>query len=102
MGVVFKPAMGGGFAGFYPLRRWEEECAVAKLDLADRLTGDRRNVGAGDAEVGKLALRQAVQFAAGLAVTAPVVVAADDVVHGSHLGVKSIETLPGGLSVSMC
>ena len=86
MGVVFKPAMGGGFAGFYPLRRWEEECAVAKLELADRLAGDRRNVGAGDAEIGKLALRKPVELAAGLAETAPVVVAADDVVHGSHFG----------------
>lgn len=47
--------------------------------LADRLAGDVRDVRTGDPEIGELALRQAAQLVAGLAIAAPVVVRAKNV-----------------------
>ena len=77
---------------FCQVRDWEEEVAnpfpprlgggnpggIPEICLA-RLAGDERNVGAGNAQVGQFAVRQAIQFADRLALTAPVAVIADDV-----------------------
>ena len=53
------------------------------FDLAgSRSAGDERDVGAADAEIVQFARRQLAKFGNGLAVTAPIVVRADEVHFG--------------------
>ena len=53
--------------------------AWAAVVLANRLAGDRTDVLAGDAEVGKFAVGHAAEFGNGLAILDPVVVSACEV-----------------------
>ena len=59
-----------------------EEVGSDEIPWSDRLAGDEVDVAAGNAEVRKLAVRQAAQLGNGFPVAAPVAVVADQV-HGT-------------------
>ena len=59
-----------------------EEVGFDEIPWSDRLAGDEVDVAAGNAEVRKLAVRQAVQLGNGFPVATPVAIVADQV-HGT-------------------
>jgi len=74
----------GGTARAYRVGSGRNDRREIRYRLTHRLTGERRNVEAGDAEVGEVALRKTVQLGGRVADLAPGVDAASNA-HGTIL-----------------